>query len=172
MTVGSWTAWPAISQLRRLTAARMPLWCGRVCSWPSWPEAKWPWTSTGTATYGPGGSLGVIVIGFFVALLSTLRFWFLATVGTGGLVPAIAGACLFTVATAGFLSLGYRALRAAETPQAWRARRQAGPGPSPNLWRRLPAAGDSNPGDAADRDRLIDAYLGHVRRQVQKTSPG
>ena len=56
---------------------------------------------------------------------AVLRFWFLATIGTGGLVPAVTGASLFTVATAGFLSLGYRALRAAETPQAWHARRAA-----------------------------------------------
>ena len=39
--------------------------------------------------------------------------------------PAFTGAALFTAATAGFLALGYRALRAAETPQAWRARRAA-----------------------------------------------
>ena len=66
-----------------------------------------------------------ILTGAFVTLLGILRFWFLATIGTGGLVPAVAGAFLFTAATAGFLCLGYRALRAAETPQAWRARREA-----------------------------------------------
>ena len=54
-----------------------------------------------------------------------LRFWFLATIGTGGLVPASAGVALFTAATAGFVYIGYRALRAAETPQARRARRAA-----------------------------------------------
>jgi hypothetical protein len=108
----------------------------------------------------------VILIGFFVTLLGTLRFWFLATIGTGGLVPAIAGACLFTVATAGFLSLGYRALRAAETPQAWRARRQAR-----RARQAARAAREIADRDAADRDRLIDAYLSHVRRKVQKTCP-
>jgi hypothetical protein len=108
----------------------------------------------------------VILIGFFVTLLGTLRFWFLATIGTGGLVPALAGACLFTVATAGFLSLGYRALRAAETPQAWRARRQAR-----RARQAARAAREISDRDAADRDRLIDAYLSHVRRQVQKTCP-
>lgn len=102
--------------------------------------------------------------GAFIALLGILRFWFLATIGTGGLVPAIAGAGLFTVATAGFLSLGYRALRAAETPQAWRARRQARKARQ-SAWN-LRAIAD---GDAKERDRLIDAYLGHVRRVVFKT---
>jgi hypothetical protein len=104
--------------------------------------------------------------GAFVALLGVLRFWFLATVGTGGLVPAIAGAGLFTAATAGFLALGYRALRAAETPQAWRARREAR--------RARQAARDARETadrDARERDRLIDAYLVHVRRQVLKTCP-
>lgn len=108
----------------------------------------------------------VVFIGFFVMLLGTLRFWFLATIGTGGLVPAIVGACLFTVATAGFLALGYRGLRAAETPQAWRARRQAR-----RARQAARAAREIANRDAADRDRLIDAYLGHVRRQVQKTCP-
>lgn len=36
---------------------------------------------------------------------------FLAVLGGGGLVPALAGAGLFTAATAAFLALGYRALR-------------------------------------------------------------
>jgi hypothetical protein len=105
-----------------------------------------------------------ILTGAFIALLGILRFWFLATIGTGGLVPAIAGAVLFTAATAGFLSLGYRALRAAETPQAWRARRQARRARQ-TAWH-LRAIADSN---AKERDRLIDAYLGHVRRVVFKT---
>jgi hypothetical protein len=61
----------------------------------------------------------VILIGTFVTLLGTLRFWFLVTIGGGGLVPAIVGAFLFTGATAGFLSIGYRALRVAETTHAW-----------------------------------------------------
>jgi len=49
----------------------------------------------------------VALTGIFVTLLGVLRFWFLATVGTDGLVPAVTGAFLFTVATAGFLCLGY-----------------------------------------------------------------
>ncbi len=107
-----------------------------------------------------------ILIGIFVILLGTLRFWFLATIGGGALVPAITGAFLFTGATAGFLSLGYRALRVAETPQAWRARRQAR-----KARQATRAARATADGDAAERDRLIDAYLGHVRREVQKTCP-
>ena len=108
----------------------------------------------------------VILIGIFVTLLGTLRFWFLVTIGGGGLVPAIVGAFLFTGATAGFLSLGYRALRVAETTQAWHARQQARK--ARQAARKARAEADR---DAAERDRLIDAYLGHVRREVQKTCP-
>jgi hypothetical protein len=107
-----------------------------------------------------------VLIGLFVVLLGTLGFWFLAATGTGGLVPAIAGACLLTVTTAGFLTAGYRVLQSAETPSAYRARRQAGTaGQAARLAR---AAADRA---AAERDRLIDAYLGHVRRLALKTSP-
>ena len=108
----------------------------------------------------------VTLIGFFVILLGALRFWFLATTGTGGLVPAITGACLFTVATAGFLSAGYRTLRAAETPAAWRARRQAG-----NARQAAQIARAEADRNAAERDRLVDAYLGHVRRLALKVCP-
>ena len=108
----------------------------------------------------------VTLIGFFVTLLGALRFWFLATTGAGGLVPAITGACLFTVATAGFLSAGYRALRAAETPSAWRARRQAG-----NARQAAQIARAEADRNAAERDRLVDAYLGHVRRRALNVCP-
>jgi hypothetical protein len=107
-----------------------------------------------------------ILIGIFVTLLGTLRFWFLLAISGGGLVPAVVGAFLFTGATAGFLSLGYRALRVAETPYAWRARRQARKERQDARAARAVANRD-----AAERDRLIDAYLGHVRREVQKTCP-
>jgi hypothetical protein len=107
-----------------------------------------------------------ILIGVFVGLLGTLRFWFLAVIGGGGLVPALAGAGLFTAATAAFLALGYRALRAAETPQAWRARRRAR-----KARQAARAARKQADQEAAERDRLIDAYLGHVRRVVLKTCP-
>jgi hypothetical protein len=108
----------------------------------------------------------VALTGVFVTLLGILRFWFLATIGTNGLVPAIAGALLFTAATAGFLSLGYRALRAAEPPQAWRARRAAR-----KAWQAARAACATAHRDAKERDRLILAYLGHVRKLVLKTYP-
>jgi len=107
-----------------------------------------------------------ILTGAFVTLLGILRFWFLATIGTGGLVPAVAGAFLFTAATAGFLCLGYRALRAAETPQAWRARREAH-----KARHAARAARTTADRDAKERDRLVDAYIGHVRRLVFKTHP-
>jgi len=100
-----------------------------------------------------------VALGLFVTGLGVLRFWFLATVGTGALVPAVAGAVLFTAATAGFLYLGYRALRAAETTEAWRARRQA-----------RAAAHDASAARAtADRraaelNRLADAYISHQIR--------
>lgn len=81
-------------------------------------------------------------------------------------MPAIAGACLFTVATAGFLSAGYRALRAAETPSVWRARRQAG-----NARQAAQIAEAEADRNAAERDRLADAYLGHVRRRALKVCP-
>ena len=108
----------------------------------------------------------VMLIGFVVILLGTLRVWFLGTAGTGGLMPAIAGACLFTVTTAGFLTVGYRALRVTETPSAWRARQQEGK--ARHAARIARAEADRT---AAERDRLIDAYLGHLRRLALKTCP-
>jgi hypothetical protein len=103
----------------------------------------------------------VVVLATFVGALGALRFWFLATIGTDGLLPAALGAALFTAVTAGFLFVGYRALRLAETPQAFRARR----------WMRTAAqAARAARADAErntyDRDRLIDAYLVQVRRRA------
>ena len=100
----------------------------------------------------------------FVVLLGVLRFWFLATIGTGDLIAAFVGAALFTVVTAGFLMVGYRTLRAAETPQAWRARRAAHAATHAARTARAAARRD-----AAERDRLIDAYLRHVRKVVLRT---
>ena len=108
----------------------------------------------------------VMLTGFAVVLPGALRLWFLAAAGTGGLVPAITGACLFTVTTAGFLAVGYRVLRVAETPPAWRARQQAGKARHAARIARAEAVRT-----AAERDRLIDAYLGHVRRLALKTCP-
>jgi hypothetical protein len=65
----------------------------------------------------------VTLTGILVTLLGILRFWFLAAIGTDGLVPSITEVFLFTAVTAGFLYLGYRALRAAETPAGRPVRR-------------------------------------------------
>ena len=104
------------------------------------------------------------VVGAFVLGLGVLRFWYLATIGAGGVVPAVAGAALFTGVTAGFLFLGYRALRAAEMPQTWRARRWARAAARTAQATRADADRDER-----DRDRLIDAYLVEVRRLVLRT---
>jgi hypothetical protein len=106
----------------------------------------------------------VAVIAAFIALLGVLRFWYLDTVGANGTVPAAAGAFLFTTATAGFLFFAYRALRIAETPPAWRARQRARA-----AHRAAQAARAVADRDGSERDRLIDAYLGHVRRLALKT---
>jgi len=103
----------------------------------------------------------MIVLGAFVGALGVLRFWYLATIGTSGLVPAALGAALFTAVTAGFLIVGYRALRMAETPQAFRARRWARS--AAQSARAARADADRN---TRDRERLIDAYLLQVRRRV------
>lgn len=104
------------------------------------------------------------LLGAFVALLGLLRFSFLATVGTEGLVTALAGATLFTVATAGFVAIGYRALRAAETGQAWRARRRtrACASAAAAAHRRVDRL-------IARRDRLARAYLSRIRMRLIRT---
>jgi hypothetical protein len=112
------------------------------------------------AFYTLAGFLGV-----FILLLGVLRFMFLATVGTD-LIAAIAGAGLFTAATAVFVFLGYRALRTAETPRAWRARRRARA-----AYRVAQAAREAADRDAMNRDRLIDAYLRQIRRIAMRTCP-
>ena len=105
-------------------------------------------------------------LGGFIFVLGVLRFLYLATVGTNDPVTAAAGAGLFTAATAGFVFLGYRALRAAETPQAWRARRRARA-----AYRVAQAARESADREAVRRDQLIDAYLMQVRRVALRTCP-
>jgi len=108
----------------------------------------------------------VTLTGILVTLLGILRFWFLTAIGTDGLVPSITEACLLTAMTAAFLYLGYRALRAAETPPTWRARRTARKARQTARAARMTAERD-----ARERDRLILAYLEHVRRLVPKTYP-
>jgi hypothetical protein len=106
----------------------------------------------------------IIFLAAFILVLGVLRFLYLATIGTGDLVTATAGAALFTAATAGFVLLGYRSLRAAETPLAWRARRRARA-----AYRLAQAARESADRDAMQRDRLIGAYLRQVRRVAVQT---
>lgn len=105
-------------------------------------------------------------LGVFVVGLGLLRYSYLYTVGSGGPLPAAAGAALFTVATAGFLVLGYRALRAAETRQAWAARRQA------RVARRQAVASRAEADrDIADWNRLADTYIAEARHLLLETSP-
>jgi hypothetical protein len=94
-----------------------------------------------------------------------LRFWYLA-MGQGAVHPATAltEVAVFTAATAGFLLVGYRALRSAETRSAWRARRQAR-----KAWQEARRARVAADQEAAERNRLIDSYLGHIRQTVLKT---
>jgi hypothetical protein len=103
----------------------------------------------------------MIVLAAFVGALGILRFWYLAAIGTSGLIPAALGAALFTAVTAGFLFVGYRALRMAETPQTFRARRWAHTAAQAAQAARADAERNTH-----DRERLIDAYLIQVRRRV------
>jgi hypothetical protein len=100
----------------------------------------------------------------FVTGLGVLRFLFLYTVGLDGPVAALVGAALFTVATAGFVVIGYRALRAAETFLAWQARRRAG-----KAGREAEAARSRTASCLAERDRLADAYVSRIRVSLLRT---
>jgi hypothetical protein len=106
-----------------------------------------------------------IVLPLLIAILGVLRFWYLA-MGQGAVHPATAltEVAVFTAATAGFLLVGYRALRSAETRSAWRARRQAR-----KAWQEARRARVAADQEAAERNRLIDSYLGHIRQTVLKT---
>lgn len=105
-------------------------------------------------------------LSLFVILLGALRLSYLVLTEPGGPVPALAGAAIFTIATAAFLVLGYRALRAAETSQAWRARRQA----RAAIRRQLAACAKAD----ADTDlceRLAANYLAEVRHWLLGSLP-
>lgn len=102
----------------------------------------------------------------FVAGLGTLRYSFLFVTGDGGMLAALAGASVFTVVTGVFLLVGYRALRAAETPAAWRARRQAR-----KASRRAATAHVEAADDMADFDRLADNYIGEARHLLLEAFP-
>jgi hypothetical protein len=107
-----------------------------------------------------GSAWRLLVTGLvaFVTGLGILRFLFLATVSAVGTATALVGAALFTAATAGFVLIGYRALRAAEKLPAWQARR----------WSRQ---ADKEAGAAShrvsrllrERNRLMDAYMSRIR---------
>ena len=100
-------------------------------------------------------------LGAFVVMLGVLRYSFLTTVGTEGQVAALVGAALFTAATASFVVLGYRALRAAETVPAWKARRR-----KLACEREARAARERVSRRIAERDRLADAYLSAIRASL------
>jgi len=104
------------------------------------------------------------ILSAFIVLLGVLRFSFLATVGSVGQLAALAGAALFTLATAGFVIAGYRALCVAETRQTWRARR---------AWRRSVAAAAAAQRvldrHVARRDRLVSAYLSRIRSRLVRS---
>jgi hypothetical protein len=97
----------------------------------------------------------------FVAMLGALRYWYLFTVTTQAAGPALLGAGLFTVATASFLALGYRALRPAETAATWRARRRVNA--RERDAGRARAAADRA---VAARDQLANAYLSVLRARL------
>lgn len=107
---------------------------------------------------GRAWRLLVAGLAVFVAGLGVLRFLFLATVPAIGATTALVGAALFTGATAVSLALGYRALRAAEKPPAWQARKRAR-----YAEREAARASDRVVGLLRDRDRLVDAYLSRIR---------
>jgi hypothetical protein len=88
------------------------------------------------------------------------RAWRLLVAGLAVFVvtTAMVGAALFTGATAVSLALGYRALRAAEKPPAWQARKRAR-----YAEREAARASDRVVGLLRDRDRLVDAYLSRIR---------
>jgi hypothetical protein len=94
----------------------------------------------------------------FVAGLGVLRFIYLATVGTAGALTALVGAVLFTAATAAFVVIGYRALRAAEKIKAWQARWRAR-----HAEREVAAASHRVAGLLREHNRLVDAYLSRIR---------
>lgn len=102
-------------------------------------------------------------LGAFIACLGVLRFIYLnTTVGlTDGLLAALVGAVLFTAATGALVWLGYRALRAAETGRAWRARRRARKSAA-----EAERAAEDRAECAAERDRLADAYLSRIRPRL------
>jgi hypothetical protein len=108
-----------------------------------WARRTWRWIAMGLACY---------IVG-----LGALRFYYLVTTGSS-LVSAVIGAVLLTTATGLFVALGYRALRTAETTQAYRLRRLA-----KAATRHAKAMSEAVEQSRAERDRLVDAYISLIR---------
>lgn len=102
----------------------------------------------------------------FTVGLGVLRFTYLATVGTDSPLAALVGAGLFTVATMVFVSAGYWALRASETPAAAKARRRAR-----RAAKEESAANDRVTRCIARQDRLADAYLVRIKSVLLQSHP-
>jgi hypothetical protein len=103
------------------------------------------------------------LLGLFIAMLCILRFWYLLTVSTDGIVGAVIGACLFSLLTAAFVILGYKALRAAETSEASKARRRA------RSYARAAVAAWHQVGHLKiRRNRLAQAYMSRIRARLIK----
>jgi hypothetical protein len=96
----------------------------------------------------------VILLMCFIVGLGMLRFSYLITVNTNSPLAALVGAALFTAVTGVFVTVGYWALRRAETSRTARARRQA---------RRAACEAHASQEQLIlrqrARDRLIDAYV-------------
>lgn len=103
----------------------------------------------------------VVALAAFIGMLGVLRYWFLLTVSADGLVAASVGAALFTAATAGFVLIGYRALRLAEASETWRARRRlrAMEAAAREAHRKFDRMRER-------RDRLTGAYLARIRLRL------
>jgi len=105
-----------------------------------------------------------VALAGFIGLLGVLRYSFLVTVGAEGLATAAIGTVLFTAATAGFVLIGYRALRLAEGGRAWRARRQLRA-----MQKSAVQAHHRLDQTLAQRDRLASAYLARIRVRLVRT---
>lgn len=101
--------------------------------------------------------LVAVALAAFVILLALLRFGFFDTVGTG-MLAAILGAVVFTACTIIFVVGGFAAIRYAETLTIWQARRRAS-----KAERRASAAAAVARRRAAERNRLVNAYVGRIR---------
>ncbi len=93
----------------------------------------------------------------FATLLALLRFGFFTGIGTSP-VAAMAGAAVFTVCTVVFVIGGFAAVRYAETPGIWQARRRVRKAERKAASAELLAARR-----AAERDQRIDAYVARIR---------